>query len=414
MNAAPVFSSIGLAPARTRLEMSLLLVAAGFIFLPFMNLRPQSILFTLSDLLFLLSGLAFLLRGHLSIAPFGSWTPVWLISVVMLIGGLLVSSIFNSSSERWLSIGAQYAFSLLLLPMVFAVSSWPRWFTLARALVIGVIAMEIIAFGVLNYYGWDHHTIGDKFGRDFYTGAGRVSAFIGGANLHAAVLCMVIPFVYYLRLTGNLPLPLFVAAVGVIGAGVFYSASVTGFFSLIAVSVIFAVLSRIKISPKFVVAAAAAAAAFVLSGAPMPKAFDKRVGAAIESGQIEDAGTYGSRIELMKEAWEKANDTLFIGIGADNYRNVSIHKLPVHNVYLLLWVEGGFIAVAGWVGLIGVLGLAGVAMLGRRPLDAALALSVLSVLIIYSIAAPHMYARVWFAPVLLAVAPVFARLKEDG
>jgi O-antigen ligase len=414
MDAAATMTPGTMAPARSRLELSLLLVAAGFFFLPYMNLRPQSLLFTFSDLLFLLSGAAFLLRGHLSIAPFGSWTPVWLISVVFMIGGLFVSSVVHDATDRWLSVGAQYAFSLLILPMVFAVSTWARWTTLARALVLGVIGMEILTFSILNYYGWDYTAISSRYGYDFYSGAGRVSGFIGGANLHAAVLCMTIPFVYYLRLQGKLPLPLFLAAIAAIGVGVFYSASVTGFASMILVSVIFAVLSRVRISPKFVAGAAAAAAVFVLSGAPLPKAFDKRVGSALESGQIEDAGTYAGRLELIKEAWELANDSMIIGIGADNYRKESQYKIPVHNIYMLLWVEGGLVAVIGWVGLIGVLGFAGITMLNRRPLDAALALSVLAVLVIYSIAAPHMYARVWFAPVLLAVAPVFARLRSDG
>lgn len=403
-----------MAPARSRLELSLLLVAAGFFFLPYMNLRPKTLLFTFSDLLFLLSAAAYLLRARLSIAPFGSWTPIWFISVVMLIGGLLVSSIANNATDRWLSVGAQYAFSLLVLPMVFAVSTWSRWTMLARALVLGVIGMEILTFSILNYYNWDYDAISSRYGFDFYTGVGRVSGFIGGANLHAAVLCMTIPFVYYLRLMGKLPLPIFVAALGAIATGVFYSASVTGFASMILVSLIFAILARVRISPKFIAGAAAAAAIFVLSGAPLPKAFDKRVGSAIESGQIEDAGTYADRAELIKEAWEKANQSMLIGIGVDNYRKESIHKMPVHNIFMLLWVEGGLVAVLGWVGIISVLGFAGVTMLRRRPRDAALALSVLAVLVIYSIAAPHMYARVWVAPVLLAAAPVFARLRNDG
>jgi O-antigen ligase len=414
MDAAATMTSGSMAPARSRLELSLLLVAAGFFFLPYMNLRPKTLLFTFSDLLFLLSASVFLLRARLSIAPFGSWTPVWLISVVMLIGGLLISSLANNATDRWLSVGAQYAFSLLILPMVFAVSTWARWTTLARALVLGVIGMEILTFSILNYYGWDYEAISSRYGNDFYTGVGRVSGFIGGANLHAAVLCMTIPFVYYLRLIGKLPLPIFLVAIAAIGAGVFYSASVTGFASMILVSGIFVVLSRIRISPKFIAGAAAAAAVFVLSGAPMPKAFDKRVGSALESGKIEDAGTYADRAELIKEAWEMANESMVIGIGVDNYRKESIHKMPVHNIFMLLWVEGGLVAVMGWLGIIGVLGVAGVTMLRRRPLDAALALSVLAVLVIYSIAAPHMYARVWMAPVLLAAAPVFARLRSGG
>ncbi|MDZ7627733.1 MAG: O-antigen ligase family protein [Parvularculaceae bacterium] len=311
-------------------------------------------------------------------------------------------------ADRWLSVGAQYAFSLLLLPMVLAARSWSIWLTSARALVYGVIFMELLAFGILNYYGWSYEQIRGRFGPDFFTGVGRVSGFLGGANLHAAFLCMCLPFVYYLRIVGMMSLPVFLLALGLIGAGVFYSASATGFGALVIVSLTFVVLSRVRISPRFVGIAAAAAAAFVLAGAPMPKAFEKRVAGALESGQIEEAGTFAGRLELIEESWKFANQSLMLGIGVDQYRQESFHKMPVHNLYLLLWVEGGIFTLIGWLGLIGLLGYTGLVMIARRPLDAALALSVLVVLIIFSIAAPHMYARVWIAPALLAVMPAFA------
>ncbi len=414
MSTAPDIAAAGLTQVRGRVEASLLLVAAGFFFLPFMNLRPDSVLFTFSDLLFLLSAVALMLRERLTISPFGSMTPFWYLSVALLIGGLLVSSIFSDATARWLSVSSQYAFSLLLLPMIVAVGVWANWITLARAFVFGMVGMEILTFAILNYYGWDYQKIRPIYGPEFLTGAGRVSGFIGGANLHAALLCMCMPFVYYLRSTGKMSFPVFVMAAGALITGVFYSASATGFGSLIIVSLTFLALSRVRISPQFLAAVATAAAVFVLAGAPLPKAFDKRVGSALESGQIEEAGTFADRVELIDEAWEMANKSLLVGIGADNYRNVSDYRMPVHNAYLLLWVEGGTFAILGWLGLLGVLVFGGLATLRRRPLDAALALSVLAVFLIFSIAAPHMYARVWFAPALLAVAPAFQRLRSGG
>lgn len=408
MVADTAFINESVAPFRERISLSRVLVSAGIFFLPFMNLRPDTILFTFSDLLFLLSGAVLLLRGGLPIAPFGSVTPFWLLSAGLLIGGLFFSSFVHDVADRWLSVGAQYAFSLLLLPMVLAARSWSIWLTSARALVYGVIFMELLAFGILNYYGWSYEQIRGRFGPDFFTGVGRVSGFLGGANLHAAFLCMCLPFVYYLRIVGMMSLPVFLLALGLIGAGVFYSASATGFGALVIVSLTFVVLSRVRISPRFVGIAAAAAAAFVLAGAPMPKAFEKRVAGALESGQIEEAGTFAGRLELIEESWKFANQSLMLGIGVDQYRQESFHKMPVHNLYLLLWVEGGIFTLIGWLGLIGLLGYTGLVMIARRPLDAALALSVLVVLIIFSIAAPHMYARVWIAPALLAVMPAFA------
>ena len=408
------FSDFGSRTQDRALDLPTILVAGGCFFLPFMNLRPDGILFTFSDLIFFLGGAALLLRGQLSAVPMGPMTSFWFVGLALLLGGLLVSSIWHGTVERWLSIGSQYAFSLIALPMMFAAASWGKWLFLARALVFGVIGMEILTFAILNYYGWPYEDIYPRFGREFLTGAGRVSGFIGGANLHAAVLCMTLPFVYYLRMTGKMSLPVFVFALGMLGTGVFYSASVTGFFSLLAMSLSFILLAGVKISARFIGLAAAAAAVFVFAGAPLPKAFDKRIGSALDSGQIEEAGTFADRLELAKESWRMTNDSLLIGVGADNYRNVSEYKMPVHNSHLLMWVEGGSASIVGWIGLFGILLFSAFATMRYDRPSAALLASVLLVLVIFSLAAPHMYARVWMAPVLLAAAPVFARLRSDG
>jgi O-antigen ligase len=99
--------------------------------------------------------------------------------------------------------------------------------------------------------------------------------------------------------------------------------------------------------------------------------------------------------------------TTFVGIGVDQYREVSADKAPVHNIYLLLWAEGGLFALAGWVALLVILAMGALAARRTDKLAAALGLSVLSTFIIFSNAAPHMYARMWVVPLLLAMSPAF-------
>src|SRR3546814_3333097 len=50
-------------------------------------------------------------------------------------------------------------------------------------------------------------------------------------------------------------------------------------------------------------------------------------------------------------------DTMFVGIGVDQYRVVSPTQVPVHNMYLLLWAEGGLLALLGWMLLLTIAGV---------------------------------------------------------
>ena len=85
---------------------------------------------------------------------------------------------------------------------------------------------------------------------------------------------------------------------------------------------------------------AVAAGLFIASGAPLPETFQERVGGAVGSGDLSQAGTFVNRSELIEEAWTFAEGNILIGMGVDRYRELSNHDNPVHNLYLLIWNEG--------------------------------------------------------------------------
>src|SRR3546814_14727504 len=72
---------------------------------------------------------------------------------------------------------------------------------------------------------------------------------------------------------------------------------------------------------------------------------------------MSQAGTFTGRMDLILEAWEIVEDTMFVGIGVDQYRVVSPTQVPVHNMYLLLWAEGGLLALLGWMLLLTLAGV---------------------------------------------------------
>src|SRR3546814_14363927 len=52
-------------------------------------------------------------------------------------------------------------------------------------------------------------------------------------------------------------------------------------------------------------AVAVAAGLFLASGAPLPKAFQERVGNAVESGDINQAGTFLNRSQIGRASWRE-------------------------------------------------------------------------------------------------------------
>lgn len=73
-------------------------------------------------------------------------------------------------------------------------------------------------------------------------------------------------------------------------------------------------------------------------------------------------------------------------------------------MYLLLWVEGGFVALLGWLAMMAAALAIVLAAFYRDRLSGALGLTVLMSFLVFSAASPHMYARLWAVPVLLALA----------
>jgi O-antigen ligase len=152
-----------------------------------------------------------------------------------------------------------------------------------------------------------------------------------------------------------------------------------------------------------------ATAVFILVSAGgtslLPKTFQTRVLQAITSGDINEAGTFLSRADLMKEAISVISDKgiFFLGLGADQFREISVQTAPVHNLYLLLWVEGGVTSLVGWL----LFTLAGLLIWlalwranGPRPALAAQA-AVMAVILSIAMFNAHMYARYFLVPILL-------------
>lgn len=389
----------------------MLALSAGVFLAPYLAWRPLEIMFTSSDALFCIAVVFLGIGQALTPRPFGALTPLWLIGFVVMVTGLLIGSVANGEPLRWGIAAAQYGFALVILPALLIGHGLERTYRLARIMLAGLVIME--SFGILIYFLGpdiiDHHNIGPGF----ISGSQRLGVYLMDANWNGAFIAMVLPFVLYLHGKRQLAGWQAVVAGGVLVEGLLLAASVSALAcAVFGVGAMIAVGGRrLKIWP--VAIGLAAVSLYFIAGGPLPRAFSVRVAPAIDNADIGAAGTFNGRFSLMQEAWQMVGDTMVVGLGVDQYRVVSATGAPVHNMYLLLWTEGGLLALFGWVMLLAILVVAALMAYRRDRVTAALALAVITAVLASSTASPHMYARLWFVPLLIAMAFVFECANQE-
>ncbi|MEW9857032.1 O-antigen ligase family protein [Novosphingobium sp. M1R2S20] len=381
---------------------------AGAVFFSTWNLaRVGTINFTLTDALLLCSLMILLAQGRVTATPFGSLTPFWVGGLLMMLSGLFVSSLVNGEPLRWLNVASQYAMAYLGVTMLMMSQDPNRTRRLCAVFVMGVTASEAIGVAASFFFTLDD--VLPYFGDGFISGNGRVGAMAGEPNPNGASVAFAMPMLLYcLRERILSPIVGLCCAV-ILVWGLMLSASFTGFTATSLAALVTITLLGVRYLARLLLAVVIAASIFLASGAPLPSTFQERVGSAVESGDLNQAGTFVNRAELMEEAWHFAEDTAFIGMGVDQYRLVSAHDNPVHNLYLLIWNEGGIIAFAGLIAMLSMLLLLAVQGFRIRPREGAMAISVVIVFLIYTSSLPHMYSRNWAVPIMLALSTIYAR-----
>ncbi len=365
-------------------------------------------LFTISDaILCLCAGLLVLGRAVL-LRPFGGLTPIWFTGLTLTLGGLLVSSLDNDDPSRWLIVSGQYVLAFAILPMLLQRGDRNYSIQLALALIVGVVVMEL--FGAcVHYFTGASYTVGQTIAFDFITGAGRLGAFMADANANAAMIAMTLPFVLYLYSLRVFSTLVAAPLIAILVIGLLLSGSFTGFVSTTVAAFIYILVAGGRRLWLGSFALLALGATLLATGVvALPKTFQNRVALAIEGGDLTQAGTFVGRMEMIEEAWGMVDKTRLVGLGADQFRVHSKSRAPVHNMYLLMWTEGGIPALLGWVLMILVPLIAGAQCILVDRRSAGLVWSVAIAFIGFSMAAPHMYARNWVIPLVVAMSILFS------
>ncbi len=369
-------------------------------FCVFPELRPTELFFTLSDLIFALSAVLMLLSGRFRLAPLGPMMVPWMCAFAVLCTGLIVSSLLGAAPQRVLIVLGQYTFAYILLAYIIVRTDESIVDGLIKTFVWGTVCVNVI--GLLIYF-----TGADEQFR-FVSGSGRMASFMGNPNANANVIGLTLPFVLYLWFAGKWRLPYVLGTLAVLAYSLLASSSVGGLlWTLTGLAVFLALTLNWRIVAGIAVCLAIAVPLLAdLGTSILPAAFQDRVLGAVESGDMSQAGTFSYRMGLIYEALDVVGDQLVVGLGADQYREQSASGNPVHNIYLLMWAEGGLPALIGWLMLPQIIALSALWVL-VRPGGRLIAATTLAVVVVFLLAATgtaHMYGRFWVVPLHLCSA----------
>src|SRR3546814_947975 len=138
---------------------------------------------------------------------------------------------------------------------------------------------------------------------------------------------------------------------------------------------------------------AAVVAVLYMSGYQLPTVFQDRVAKALETGNLDDAGTFTDRAKLISDEWALSEHTIFAGLGVDRLRVWHSSGQHVHNMYLLILTEGGVAALIGCLIIILVLLVLPLPVLLRQRTERALCYAVLFVFLFFTMARSNIFAR---------------------
>lgn len=384
-------------------------LACAFAFLaPFNLLRIEDIYFTASDAIALSILLTMLFSRSLSSSPWIFAGLLWSFSASMLVGTLLTSSLLYGNPSRGFIVSSQYLFGFVATGyVVLSLSS--------RDLIL-TIKSFVLSIGVVCLHGIYVINIDHQIYTQFVSGSGRFLGFVERENECGALIALAIPLLLWLVQSGNGRFYWLLIGLPLLSYGITLTGSNSALIALayaIAASVVLAGSWRQML---LVSGSAAGLYAIVMTWgeAFLSAAFQRRVLGALETGDIGEAGTFLDRVALMREAWGQVEFSMFLGIGADQYREVSAFHAPVHNVYLLLWSEAGFFGMIGFLGMF--LAAILVALVAFRTRGGRLAASctftTTTQFLLVGNTFPHMYGRYIVVPLLLSLALSVAAIRE--
>jgi hypothetical protein len=406
---APPAAGVARPSTQAARRFEFLLASAVVFFAPMNVLRVQSFYFTASDFFACLCVGMMIFNRSLPLKPLGVGTAYWLFGLTLMVGALFTSSLLAGVVDRGLILSMQYLFAYLMLPVLLLARPWRETTILMKVFVASIVVMILHGIYVVDVVGVTNTT--------FVSGSGRLRGFVERDNECGSLIALTVPMILSMGAMRTLHPVVVAALLPLIAYGIMLTGSNTALYAMLyGIGVFFIAninFKRIALGIGAIMLLVSAVNTPVIRD-HLPAVFQKRVLTGLESGDLNEAGTFTDRMQLSQEAFRLAGDALMLGRGADQYREISDWHTPVHNLYLLMWNEGGLFALAGFLIMLtgGAITLAAPLRYrgGKAPFVCGFAaLSLFAVLIN---AVPHVYGRFWAVPVLLSLAPAITFINH--
>lgn len=391
-------------------NVELFLTRLAIFFAPMKALHLENLFLTFSDILFMFAIFARSIVG-LPVTPFGRATFLWLGGVILLCGGLMLSSNVAGDPGRGVAVTLQYSFALFVLPLVIAGRSVAVTLSLLKTAMWSMVILCLL--GIVPY------ALELRGGEEQFvlvTADWRVASIVDNPNGLALMISLYTPIWALLAFTREFRIHTSLLVVSILLVTLILTSSNSGLMTtMLTFGAFLVVFGRFK--TWFTAALGLLAVGLVLyfyGEQILPDRFMNRVAGAWTSGDVHSAGTFSDRMLLIYEAMQFANETWLIGFGADQYRHYSSHELMVHNSYLLIITEGGAVALFGMLIVLSAgLLIATYALVdGRNTAAAAASLAVIFAFALIMMTSTHVYSRFFATPVIVVLAVAAAAAQR--
>ena len=377
----------------------------GLFLVSFPSIRLQNLYFTISDFFLIASIILLVLKSRFGIRKLTSvYHKDLVLGFYLIFIGFTVSSISASYYEKYLVILLQYMFVIIVLPTAINNSSRNNYYIYSY--ILGLLVS--VAIGLLDF----NNIISVE---GFISNKRRLESFFENPNAMAKIIALSLPiFIYLFSSNNKYKYKSFIIISMVIMVwGLISTASYGGIISCLLGVLIYGILSDNKLKTILVYMFITTIFLSTALYFKYPDTFIDRV----VNNILYKSGEYGSmnyKIELFRIAidWVLANP--LVGIGPGGFSVNAGLSTTIHNSYLLLWVEGGILAIVGLVYIFYKLIKTILNQQNITQNELALAITVIIIFMINAGTNTHLYQRYLYIPLFISVNnAVFKNLRSN-
>lgn len=281
---------------------------------------------------------------------------VWFFAWILLLVGYLLSLFFSMNQETLgtITIVIQYFFIMVIVFYIFLnVVNPNNYMKLLKAYINGFISIIIIGMFFETFLPSLYLTLNAK---GIFIGTVRFGSFLGSNGL-SKLAATIIPIIFFLLYNNAITRKRFGFYLIILIVGSLKAASNGGFLALFF-SLVLTLLSLEGIKKKMRIIFLSLFVLIIIwsltyFGFLNFSVFTNRVLNNISSSSdLDDAGSFTMKIDMMKDALSHIVSNPILGLGANGYLRINPWGQTVHNSYLLIWVEGGIFSFIGLLTLL--------------------------------------------------------------